>query len=220
MWIPGIDVSHFQGTVDWAQVAASGVGFCFIKATEGTGIADSCFRQNWAGSSAAGLKRGAYHFGHPGMDAQAQAQFFFSTVGALASNDLPPVLDIETLDQGSPENALQWVLDFTAVADELFGRQTLIYTDNGFWKSLAFLPGCAQLAARPLWIADYETGGEPIVPSPWRAWSCWQYSEDHATSAKPLPRVPGVNGAVDRDWFQSVALQSLTSPSTASQGLS
>jgi len=218
MLTPGIDVSHFQGAVNWTQVATGGMAFCFMKATEGTGIADACFGRNWAESSAAGLTRGAYHFGHPGLDAQAQAQFFFNTVGPLAAGDLPPVLDIETLDQGSPDNALQWVLDFTAAADELFGRQTLIYTDNGFWQQLASLPGCEPLGARPLWLADYAAN--PAVPAPWQAWSCWQYSDDAVTGAGALPRVPGVNGAVDRNWFQSVALQSLTSPSTASQGLS
>jgi lysozyme len=218
MWTPGIDVSHFQGIVNWTQVAAGGMAFCFIKATEGTGIADSCFTRNWAGSAAAGLKRGAYHFGHPGADAQAQAQFFFNTVGALGPNDLPPVLDIETMDQVDATTTLQWVLDFTAAADDLFGRQTLIYTDNGFWQSLASLPACKPLAARPLWIADYDPN--PVVPAPWTSWSCWQYSEDSATGASALPRVPGVNGQVDRNWFQPAALQSLTSSSTASQGLS
>jgi lysozyme len=149
------------------------------------------------------------------MDAQAQAQFFFNTVGALASDDLPPVLDIETLDQGSPENALQWVLKFTTAADELFGRQTLIYTDNGFWQQLASLPGSEPLGARPLWLADYVA--DPAVPAPWKAWSCWQYSDGTVNGGSP---VPGVAGDVDQNWFQSVALQSLTSPSTASQGLS
>jgi lysozyme len=225
MWIPGIDVSHFQGVVDWTQVAASGMGFCFIKATEGLvkvtnqrGILDPRFAQNWAGSSAAGLTRGAYHFGHPGGDAIIQAQFFFDTVGVLGPNDLPPVLDIETMDEVDAQTALQWVLDFTAKADELFARQTLIYTDNGFWNNLSSLPACEPLGTRPLWIADYAAN--PTVPAPWQSWSCWQYSEDAAKGASALPRVPGVNAPVDRNWFQSVTLQALTSPSTESQGLS
>ncbi|SFU88408.1 Lyzozyme M1 (1,4-beta-N-acetylmuramidase), GH25 family [Polaromonas sp. YR568] len=218
MPIPGIDVSHFQGAVDWTQVAGSGVAFCFMKATQGTGDVDPCFKDNWPGSFAAGLTRGAYHFGLPGIDAQAQAQFFFDTVtrlNGLAPDDLPPVLDIETANGADAQTTLQWVLDFTTRADKLFGRQTMIYTDNGFWQSLAALPGCAPLAARPLWIADYDAG-RPAVPSPWQAWSCWQYSDDSVTGPGGLPRVPGINGPVDRDWFQSAAFQSLTTPSTAS----
>src|SRR3982751_4147087 len=99
MLVRGIDVSHYQGTINWPQVAGGDVVFCFVKATEGINVVDPFFAKNWAGSAAAGLTRGAYHFGRPGSDAQAQARQFFKTVGALGPNDLPPVLDIETLDQ-------------------------------------------------------------------------------------------------------------------------
>jgi len=216
MLLRGIDVSHFQGAIDWPQVATSAVVFSFIKATEGAHIVDPLFKGNWVQCAAAGLTRGAYHFGRPGSDAQAQAQLFFATVGALEPKDLPPALDIETLDQCSPEEVLQWVLDFTAAADALFGRQTMIYTDDGFWQNLASLPGCEQLGTRALWLADYVAN--PAVPEPWQAWSCWQYSDGSVNGGTP---VPGVAGNVDQNWFQQSVFQALTTPQpTAGQGLS
>ncbi|WP_411882539.1 glycoside hydrolase family 25 protein [Polaromonas sp. YR568] len=212
MLVPGIDVSHYQGAIDWPQVAGGGVVFCFVKATEGIYVVDPFFKENWAGCAGAGLLRGAYHFGRPGTDAQTQAQQFFSTVGTLGPHDLPPVLDIETLNQCSAEDALQWVLDFTAAADTLFGRRTMVYTDDGFWQNLVPIlarePAAARsLAARPLWLADYVA--DPTVPSPWQAWSCWQYSDGSVNGATP---VPGVAGDVDQNWFQQADLESLTSP--------
>jgi lysozyme len=213
MWVRGIDVSHYQGHIDWPRVTKkdSNVAFCFIKATEGVYVVDDFFRQNWAGSAAAGLLRGAYHFGRPGSDAQDQAQQFSSAVGKLGPHDLPPALDIETLDGSSPKAVLQWVLDFTEAADGWFGRRTMVYTSNGFWQHLAPLlagePAASQsLGARPLWLADYAAN--PTVPAPWQAWSCWQYSDGSAAGETP---VPGVAGDVDRNWFQQADLESLTS---------
>ena len=213
MWARGIDVSHYQGSVNWLQVAGSDVVFCFVKATEGIYVVDPFFRDNWAGSVAAGLQRGAYHFGRPSTKAQTQAQQFFATVGPLGANDLPPVLDIETLDGCSAQAVLQWVLDFTAAADALFGRQTMVYTDNGFWQNLLPLlasdPAASQsLGARPLWLAGYVA--DPTVPAPWQAWSYWQYSDGTLNGGTP---VPGVAGDVDQNWFQQADPESPTSAS-------
>lgn len=201
----GIDVSHYQGAIDWGSVAGSGVAFCFIKATEGTSAADPRFQSNWSGSLAAGLRRGAYHFGHAGSDAVAQAKFFHGTVsadGTLGPGDLPPVLDLETLDGQSPASTLQWALAFLTEADALFGRRTLLYTDAGFWQQLAELPGCKALASRPLWLAAYSAS--PQVPSPWTAWTFWQYSDGTANGGTP---VPGVSGPVDQDLFAGTPAQ-------------
>jgi lysozyme len=192
------------------------VVFCFIKATEGIYVVDPFFKDNWAGCASAGLWRGAYHFGRPGSDAQAQAGQFFATVSPLAPDDLPPVLDIEKLDNRSPAEALQWVLDFTAAADTLFKRKTMIYTDGGFWQMLVPVldqepdPKVARsLAERPLWLADYAAN--PVVPSPWQAWSCWQYSNGSANGARA---VPGVAGDVNQNWFRQADFDSLTLPAT------
>ncbi len=200
--IRGIDVSHYQDSIDWLQVANSGMAFCFIKATEGADFADPFFQQNWIASADAGLWRGAYHYGLPGSDAKAQAQYFFGTVGSLGVQSLPPVLDLETLDGQSPQDALDWTIVFLATADELFGRQTLLYTDAGFWQTLQSLPGAEGLAVRPLWLAAYSAA--PTVPPPWINWTFWQYSDGTNNGGTP---VPGIVGDVDQNWFAGNATQ-------------
>lgn len=198
----GIDVSHYQGQINWTAVAGSNVDFCFIKATQGGEYEDPYFMENWAGSGAAGLLRGAYHYGEASSDAATQAQYFFNTVGPLGPKDLPPVLDLETLDGQSPTDVLQWALTFLAEADALFGRQTILYTDAGFWQPLQSLPGSEVLALRPLWLAAYSA--QPQVPPPWTEWTFWQYSSGSSNGGVP---VAGVDGGVDQDWFAGTAAQ-------------
>src|SRR5438105_15914521 len=108
----GIDVSHWQGSVNWAAVKSAGVVFAFAKATESTSNTDAQFAANWAGMQGAGLLRGAYHFFHTSQDAASQANFFLSVVnsnGGFLPGDLPPVLDFEqaSLDQAMSVAAVQ-----------------------------------------------------------------------------------------------------------------
>ena len=115
--IRGIDVSSHQTRVDWGRVKSDGIGFAYIKATEGTGFVDPRFGAYWAGARAAGLPRGAYHFARPdtnsgatpatvAKDAHAEADAFLA-VAAPKSGDLLPVLDLET-DGLSPALMVQW----------------------------------------------------------------------------------------------------------------
>ena len=97
----GIDVSHHQGGVNWNAVAASGISFTFIKATEGAHMTDAAFATYWNGARAAGIRRGAYHFFRPADSGIQQADFFLRTVGAFAEGDLPPILDWEVTDNVS-----------------------------------------------------------------------------------------------------------------------
>ena len=131
------------------------------------------------------------HFGHAGSDAVAQAQFFYNTVsadGTVGPADLPPVLDLETLDGQNPSEVLQWALAFLSEADALFGRQTMVYTDTGFWQALQALPGCQVLAslARCGWLRTRPTRtcrrpgrpgrsgstamAPPMAAARWRVW--------------------------------------------------
>jgi len=198
----GIDVSHYQGAIDWASVAGSDVAFCFIKATQGSNYVDPYLQRNWAASAAAGLWRGAYHFGMASEDPAAQARHFYDAVGSLDGKVLPPVLDLETMDGQTPADVLQWTLAFLANADALFQRQTILYTDAGFWQPLQSLPGCQVLAARPLWLAAYTA--QPRVPPPWTAWTFWQYSSGSCNGGCA---VAGVEGSVDQDLFAGTVAQ-------------
>ncbi|WP_372494394.1 glycoside hydrolase family 25 protein [Actinoallomurus purpureus] len=108
--LKGIDVSSHQGTVDWDAWKRKGLAFAVAKATEGRTIHDSEFARNWAELRRAGLVCGAYHFGHPGNDANTEADFFLSTVRprGLEAGDLL-VLDLEQTDGRSAAHVSSWV---------------------------------------------------------------------------------------------------------------
>jgi len=194
----GIDVSHYQGTVDWQQVQAAGIGFAFAKATEGTTWTDPEFAANWAGMQEAGLLRGAYHFFEPNDDAAQQATFFLQNV-QLESGDLPPMLDVETAAAAGTDlwQGVQTWLEQVAAAT---GTTPILYMSPDFADEN---DAPSSLAAYPLWVADYDTNG-PSLPQGWTTWLLWQSSEDGT--------VAGVDGAVDLDEVNGTLadLQALT----------
>ncbi|MEM7091411.1 MAG: GH25 family lysozyme [Actinomycetota bacterium] len=176
----GVDVSNFQGDIDWAAVAADGISFGFAKATESTTFRDPYFAKNWSGMAAHGVARGAYHFfstKHPGAD---QANFFLSVLGDEAG-DLPPVIDIET---GSPNPAeIQAWLD---TVERALGVRPMIYASLSFAND-----HLGAFGDYPLWIAEYNTQATPTLPSAWSTWQFWQYSDKGS--------VNGIAGNVDVD---------------------
>src|ERR1700688_4982339 len=95
MSLPGIDISRYQLKIDWGAVTASGVQFCFIKATEGARHVDVAFQRHWEAAATAGLVRGAYHFFRPQIPVSTQADLFVRTLGQLQPGDLRPALDLE-----------------------------------------------------------------------------------------------------------------------------
>ena len=147
--LAGIDVSHFQGDVDWGAVAAAGVRFAFIKATEGLDDVDPCFAQNWQGSRAAGLLRGAYHFLHPNLDARQQAAHFLSVV-TLDDDALPPALDVEVTNGVAPATLAACIETWLGTVEAALGCKPVVYTDPSFWRdnvgaNLGSLPAVARL---------------------------------------------------------------------------
>jgi lysozyme len=183
--VKGIDVSHYQGTVDWQQVRAAGNQFAFAKATEGVTLADSEFAANWAGMKAAGILRGAYHFFEPTDDAGQQAEFFLNTV-QFESGDLPPVLDVETAAATS-EELWQGVQTWLDQVESSTGMVPILYLDGSFADE-NHAP--ASLANYPLWLAQYDVE-QPTPPTGWTTWLLWQYSQSGT--------VNGVSGPVDLD---------------------
>ena len=183
----GIDVSHFQGVIDWTTVAAAGIDFAFIKATEGLDDVDPRFRQNWQESGAAGLLRGAYHFLHPNLDAAKQAAHFLSVV-SLDEDALPPALDVEVTNGVGPAAltaCVQTWLDTVAAAVHC---KPVVYTDPWFWRENV----AANLDTYPLWLACYAA--QPELPPGWQCWTFWQHSQGG--------RVAGIAGLVDLDRCQ------------------
>ena len=96
--VMGIDVSHYEGVVNWDKVAKYGIHFAFAKATGGLNYTDPQFVHNWHGIRSAAIHRGAYHFFYAGDDPVKQANHFIKTMGKLRTQDMPPMLDVEIAD--------------------------------------------------------------------------------------------------------------------------
>ncbi len=184
----GIDISHYQGDIDWATVKKAGITFAFTKATEGDSEIDPKFKDNWAQIRKAGLARGAYHFFRPDVDAEIQANHFIATV-RLEPGDLPPVLDIEVSEGATTEGIEDDISIWLEKVAQAYGVTPVIYSDLSFIKKHL----ASGFNTYPLWIADYSHP-PPVAPGDWGAWTFWQYSQSGV--------VNGVNGAVDRDIYQ------------------
>jgi lysozyme len=179
-----IDVSHRQGTVDWAKVLASGVAGGICKASEGQTFKDGRFKANWAALGRAGAVRGAYHFARPeSSSGRSQAVAFLEQVGQPKPSDLL-VLDLEA---GSGDLS-RWSLDFLGAVEQATGIRPWFYSGPAFIK--AHITDGA-LARHPLWLARYRQT-PPDAPRPWTAWRLWQHT-DKAT-------VAGVAGHVDESF--------------------
>jgi hypothetical protein len=100
--LKGIDVSKYQGTIDWEKVKASGIELAFIRVSDGVSAIDPQLRANWANAKAAGVKRGVYQFFRPSQDPVAQANRVINALDDLDENDLPPVIDVEATAASVP----------------------------------------------------------------------------------------------------------------------
>ncbi len=195
----GIDVSHYQQTIDFAKVASAGYSFASIKATEGVTELDTSLAKHWASAGASGLLRGSYHFFRSTSDPLAQMRRFVEELGkveaAHGAAEIPPTLDVEwqsaahPLGALSPEAFANSILAAITELAKLCGRRPLIYTAPGF---TSLLPHRDLAAVADLWIASYRS----TPPSPihgWAKWHFWQYSSTAV--------VPGCQGQVDVDRF-------------------
>ncbi len=180
--VKGLDVSHWQDSIDWKKVRGAGYRFAFAKATQGTDILDGYFDENWSHMKKEGLIRGAYHYIVPGSGA-AQADYFLKHV-SYAKGDLPPVVDVEA-GGVKPDMVADWV---TRVKEKT-GRTPVVYTSNGAWNSKHHTDA---FKAYPLWIAYWVDVECPELPHPWKAWSFFQYIG---------PTVPGIGNKPDHDVF-------------------
>ena len=187
--LDGIDVSYWQGEIDWAQVANDGVDFAFVRLGDGL-FFDPEFHDNWQSAKAEGIVVGAYQYFRPGTDPEDQANLLLQEMGTLQPGDLPPVLDVED-DDGYPANhVVQAIHDWMAVVEPAIGREPIIYTSKYMWQSVA--GDSYDFDDYPLWAANWYVNC-PDIPTPWSDWIFWQTS---ATGS-----VNGIGGDVDLDVF-------------------
>lgn len=189
--VAGIDVSHYQGDIDWSAAATAKLAFVYIKATEGNDFVDDQFARNWSGAHTAGLARGAYHFYNFCDDGASQAANFIAHVPA-AAGALPPTIDLEESDDCAqmPQKAAfrKQLSDFVLAVAAAYGQLPVLYVNGSIYAS--YFQG--EDDPERIWIADVSDRS-PVVPGG-EAWTFWQY-DWHA-------KVPGISaGEVDRDVF-------------------
>lgn len=188
--VKGIDVSAYQGTIDWAKVKADGVEYAFVRVSDGLNSPDSKFDVNWAGTRAKGILRGAYQFFRPNQDPIAQADLLLSKIGTLAPDDLPPVIDVEAAGGLPPATVAAKVKIWIDHVTAALGRPPILYTGFYFWRDQV---GAPDQVASPLWHAQYTSAACPNIPPPWQTWTFWQYTSSGT--------IAGISGAVDVDRF-------------------
>lgn len=195
--IHGIDVSKWNGDVDWAKVRASGVSFVFIKATEGKDRVDTRFNDYWQGARAAGLAYAPYHFYYFCSTADEQADWFIANVPKSAVH-LPPVLDVEWNNKSKTcrfrPSALTVQSEMKRFMDRLeayYGKRPIIYTSVDFHRDNLV----GQFNDHHFWVRSVAKHPTEIYTE--RRWAFWQYTSTGV--------VPGIKGDTDINVFAGSA---------------
>jgi len=188
--VHGIDISHYQGKIDWErlqrnQQAATPLHFVFMKATEGGDHNDTTFEVNFANARNHGFIRGAYHFYIPGTDALKQADFFIRTV-KLDTGDLPPVLDVEVTGRKEKQELQQGLKRWLDRVESHYGVKPILYTSYKF--KTRYLDD-SIFNAYPYWIAHYYVDSVKYQGK----WNFWQHTD--------VGNVPGIKEDVDLNVF-------------------
>jgi len=192
--VRGIDVSGYQGEIDWQELAGEGISFAFIKATEGSGFVDRRFAYNFEEAQKTSLAVGAYHFFSYDSDGKTQGQNFINTVKPFQGM-LPPVIDLEfygDLENNPPKRAdvepqLKALLD---MLEEHYGQKPIIYATEKSYK--LYLSGGYK---------DYDIWIRNVISKPKlsdnREWTFWQY-----TNREKLKGYNGKEKYIDMNVFK------------------
>ncbi|MDS1135616.1 glycoside hydrolase family 25 protein [Nitratireductor indicus] len=190
--VHGVDVSRWQGEINWSKLREHGANFAYIKATDGIDHMDPMFRKNWDGAHRAGIRRGAYHFFFWCRRASDQAEWFIRNVPKV-KGALPPVLDVEWNHQSSckwrPSRAeiIEKMQVFLDRLERHYGQRPIIYTAPDFYADN--LKGA--FPNHPFWLRSVAAHPSKIYPG--RNWVFWQYSGSGLSK--------GVDGRIDLNVF-------------------
>jgi lysozyme len=186
MRILGVDVSHWEGDIDW-KTAAPTIGFAYYKCTDGVKFVDPHFTANRQGCSEAGLAHAPYHYFQPELDPTAQAEHFIMSAGKGYHKY---IVDVE-----EPRRVPQFTQNlhtFLLRVEQLSASRPVIYTSAGYWNE--FMQPC------PPWSKDYELivahytlAHQPTLPQGWVDWHIWQFSDDWYFR--------GCSERADANWF-------------------
>ncbi|MDO1584516.1 glycoside hydrolase family 25 protein [Rhizobium oryzicola] len=191
--IHGVDVSKWNGDIDWKTVSKSGISFVFIKATEGKDVIDPTFVKNWKEAADAGIPHAPYHFFYFCSSADEQADWFISNV-PKASMQMPPVLDVEWNHASKtcslkpdPETVRAKMKRFMDRLEAYYGKRPIIYTSVDFHRDnlVGYFPDYH------FWVRSVAAHPEKIYEA--RRWAFWQYTSTGV--------VPGIKGETDINVF-------------------
>ena len=197
----GIDVSRFQGDINWQLVANANVKFAYIQISRSLTDIDAKFAYNWKRAKEVGILRGAYQRFQPGQDVIGQAKLFLEKLGPFQPGDLPPLLDVEDANGLTATQIAQRVRQWIDYVEPVVGVKPIIYTGFYFWRDSV---GGADFKDYPLWIANYSATC-PLVPETWTRWAFHQYS-----STVTLPGITANTVDVNKFNGTLAQLQALT----------
>ena len=186
----GIDVSEWQGRINFKEVAESGIEVVYIRASEGTTYIDPYFMDNYRGAKENGIRVGFYHFltATTTEKAEREAKFFVSNIKGLEP-DCKLAMDFEVFNGLGREEINRISKVFLEKVEELSGKECVIYSDASNARDVFD----EELAKKyPIWVADYFVD-EPENNGKWDSWVGFQYSDKG--------RIKGISGNVDRDRF-------------------
>lgn len=166
----GIDISKYQGDIDWYQLKSHEVQFAFMKVSEGEKLIDRNFKDNWYSARQAGIRRGAYHFYRPNVDWKKQAKLYIENV-ELEKGDLPPVIDIELIHSQSQEYLVLEIKKWLTVIEKHYGVKPIVYTYENYYNRFLL----EDFRGYNLWIAKYSHSAPKLEDG--ARWEFWQYSE-------------------------------------------
>lgn len=190
--VHGVDVSRWQGDINWPKLRSQGANFAYIKATDGGDHLDPMFKKNWRGAAEAGLKRGAYHFFYWCRTAGEQADWFIRNVPKVAGA-LPPVIDVEWNGESrcrkrpSRARVLEKMQVFMDRLERHYGQRPIIYTAPDFYSDN--LKGA--FPNHHFWLRSVAVHPSKVYPR--RKWLLWQYSGSGLSH--------GVDGRIDLNVF-------------------
>lgn len=196
----GIDVSSWQGNINFAQVKNAGIDIVYIKSSEGVSYIDPYFERNYQNAKANGLKVGFYHYvtARTVEEARNQANFFAKVISGKEP-DCKLAMDFESFGNLSVNQINEISKVFLETLQNATNKEVLIYSNSYTARTIL----SSDLAIYPLWVANYGVS-EPGGNDKWNTWVGWQYTS--------TGRVTGISGNVDRDKFTDGVLLSNTSP--------
>ena len=183
----GLDVSQYQGQINWDEVLLTKhpLRFAIARASMGTDGQDPQFAANWQALERVGLQRGAYHYYRPFQNSTEQARNFINLV-QLKKGDLPPVLDVEKMSPFGAANLRQGVQNWLRIVGQHYHCKPIVYTGRFFYER--YLKG--SIDGYLLWVASYG----PHQKVQHLPWTFYQFSEKMV--------VHGINSYVDGNFFQ------------------